>query len=68
MRAIARKTGARGLRAILEETMLDLMYDLPSRDDVKECVITAEVVQKKEQPLLVLDDEPKSEEDDEETA
>ena len=56
--AMKRKTGARGLRAIIEETMLDLMFDLPSRDDVKECVITAEVVHKREQPLLVLDEQP----------
>lgn len=69
--AMKRKTGARGLRAIIEETMLDIMYDLPSRKDVKECVITAEVVQKKEQPLLVLDEDAgKSDEEteDEESA
>jgi ATP-dependent Clp protease ATP-binding subunit ClpX len=43
-KAIIRKTGARGLRAILEEILLDLMYDIPSSDDVTEVVINAEVV------------------------
>jgi ATP-dependent Clp protease ATP-binding subunit ClpX len=52
-----RNTGARGLRAILEESLLDLMYELPSRQDVRECLITAEVIQKKEKPILVLDDQ-----------
>jgi ATP-dependent Clp protease ATP-binding subunit ClpX len=51
-----RNTGARGLRAIMEESLLDLMYELPSRHDVRECLITAEVIQKKEKPILVLDD------------
>ncbi len=62
LRAVAkearkRNTGARGLRAVLEETLLDLMYELPSRNDVRECVITAEVVARKEKPILVLDDQ-----------
>jgi ATP-dependent Clp protease ATP-binding subunit ClpX len=62
VRAIAkeakkRNTGARGLRAIMEETLMDLMYELPSRNDVRECVITAEVVSRKEKPILVLDDQ-----------
>jgi ATP-dependent Clp protease ATP-binding subunit ClpX len=52
-RAIERKTGARGLRAIIEEILLDLMYDLPSYDDVTEVVINADVVDKKGAPLLV---------------
>ena len=51
-----RNTGARGLRAIMEETLVDLMYELPSRSDVRECVITAEAVSRKEKPILVLDD------------
>ena len=37
--AIKRKTGARGLRAIMEECMLDVMYDLPGKDNIKECII-----------------------------
>jgi len=52
-KAIARKTGARGLRAILEEHLLDLMYDLPGTEDVSEIVINADVVEKGAQPLLV---------------
>ena len=51
--AIMRSTGARGLRAILEEVLLNVMYDLPSRTDVERCVITAEVVLEKVNPTLV---------------
>ncbi|HHT01625.1 MAG TPA: ATP-dependent Clp protease ATP-binding subunit ClpX [Firmicutes bacterium] len=51
--ALQRKTGARGLRSILEDIMLDVMYDIPSRGDVARCVVTEEVVTKGEQPLLV---------------
>ncbi|MEE2787854.1 MAG: ATP-dependent Clp protease ATP-binding subunit ClpX [Myxococcota bacterium] len=53
--AIARKSGARGLRAILEEIMLDIMYDLPDLEDVRECVITEGVVLNGERPELVLE-------------
>jgi ATP-dependent Clp protease ATP-binding subunit ClpX len=53
--AVKRKSGARGLRAILEETMLDIMYKIPSIEDVKECVISEEVVMKKEEPLLLFE-------------
>ncbi|MBZ4682260.1 ATP-dependent Clp protease ATP-binding subunit ClpX [Thermodesulfobacterium sp.] len=52
--AYKRKTGARGLRAIIEEVMMDVMYELPSLGDVKECVITEEVVLKKERPILIF--------------
>ena len=51
--AILRGTGARGLRAILEEVLLNTMYELPSRKDVTRCVIDREVVQKKVNPTLV---------------
>lgn len=51
--ALRRKTGARGLRAILEELMTDVMYDLPGRTNVRECVITDEVVSHKKEPILV---------------
>ncbi len=51
--AILRATGARGLRAILEEVLLDVMYDLPSRTDVERCVIDADVVLEKVNPTLV---------------
>lgn len=52
--AVKRKSGARGLRAILEEIMLDIMYEIPDREDVRECVITEGVVVNKEQPELNL--------------
>ena len=53
--AIKRKTGARGLRAIIEEIMLDIMYELPSLENVRECVITEDVVLKNEKPMLVYE-------------
>jgi len=59
IRAQSRKTGARGLRSILEEVMLDVMYDLPSLQGVKKCVINKEVIEKKEQPTLIYTDRPK---------
>ncbi|MDI6782972.1 MAG: ATP-dependent Clp protease ATP-binding subunit ClpX [bacterium] len=52
--AIKRGSGARGLRAILEDVMLDIMFDLPSREDIRECIITGEVVQKKKSPILIF--------------
>ena len=58
-KAIERKTGARGLRSIIEETMLDIMYDIPSREDVEKCLITKETVEKKGEPTLVLLDKKK---------
>jgi ATP-dependent Clp protease ATP-binding subunit ClpX len=51
--ALLRGTGARGLRAILEEVLLNIMYDLPSRTDIGKCVITGEVVLEKVNPTLV---------------
>lgn len=57
--AIRRNTGARGLRSILEDLMLNVMYDLPSRNDVSKCVVTPEVVMKKEEPLLVMTEKVK---------
>jgi len=53
--AVNRKAGARGLRAILENTMLDIMYDIPSRNDVKEVVINEDVVKKGEKPILLFE-------------
>ena len=52
--AIKRNVGARGLRIIMEELMLDMMYNLPSRRDIKEVVITEEVVHTKTQPMMVF--------------
>ena len=60
--AIKRNTGARGLRAILEDLMLDVMYDIPSRKDVTKCVVTREAVEKKEKPLLLTEERPKKKE------
>jgi ATP-dependent Clp protease ATP-binding subunit ClpX len=59
--AMKRKSGARGLRSILENVMLDLMYDIPSRDDVEECVINEEVIEQGSNPLMVLKQEPEAE-------
>lgn len=64
IRAIAReaekrKTGARGLRAVLEERLLDIMYDLPSRTDVTKCIITKDVVLSGVAPILVTSDRGK---------
>ena len=53
--AIARKSGARGLRSILENMMLDIMYEIPSRDDVSEVVINEEVVRHGAEPMMVYD-------------
>jgi len=55
--ALDRRTGARGLRALMEEVMLDVMYEIPSRPGISECVITRDVVQKKQDPLMVVDGE-----------
>jgi ATP-dependent Clp protease ATP-binding subunit ClpX len=52
-KAMEQKTGARGLRTVLEEIMLDVMYNIPSESDVSKCVITAAAIEKKEGPLLV---------------
>ncbi len=52
---MARKIGARGLRLILEDLMLDLMYQLPSRSDITECVITKEVVENKTAPIILME-------------
>jgi ATP-dependent Clp protease ATP-binding subunit ClpX len=52
--AIKRKTGARGLRGIMEEVMLEAMYDIPSRDDVVKVQVTKETVEKRDPPIVVL--------------
>lgn len=52
-KAIERKTGARGLRSIIEGIMLDVMFELPSRDDINKCVITKESVLGQEKPVLL---------------
>ena len=57
-KALERKTGARGLRGIMEKLMTNVMYELPSRKDVKKCIITKETVEKGSDPELILE-EPK---------
>ena len=64
LRVIARKTidrgtGARGLRAVMESIMLDVMFDLPGRMDIREVVVTRETVEESNQPLLILEPEAK---------
>jgi len=56
-RSIDKKTGARGLRSILENILLDTMYSLPSKNSVEEVVVNSEVVKKKREPLLIYGDE-----------
>ena len=51
--AIARNTGARGLRAIIEKLMMNLMYEMPSRSDIKRCVITKNMIEANEEPVLI---------------
>ncbi|HBV51351.1 MAG TPA: ATP-dependent Clp protease ATP-binding subunit ClpX [Clostridiales bacterium] len=51
--AIARKTGARGLRAIVESAMLDVMYDVPTKEDVQKCIITADTIRNGVPPTLI---------------
>jgi ATP-dependent Clp protease ATP-binding subunit ClpX len=65
LRAIAkkathRKTGARGLRAILEEVMLDVMYEIPSQKGIRECVLNEDTITKKERPLLIYEQQAES--------
>ena len=59
--AMKRKSGARGLRAILEDIMLDIMYDLPSRDNIEECIINEDVIKKRGEPILVYSNNKKKE-------
>jgi ATP-dependent Clp protease ATP-binding subunit ClpX len=51
--AMTRNTGARGLRTIIEEIMLDIMYEIPSRADIKRCVVTEDSVLRRRHPLLL---------------
>jgi len=59
-RALKRKSGARGLRSILEKVMLDLMYEIPSREDIEECVVSEEVIEQGQEPLVVYKREVES--------
>ena len=71
-KALARETGARGLRSIIELALLDVMFELPSRKDVSKCVITKETISKCQRTTLVTSgaaaEEPEEEELTEESA
>lgn len=58
-KALERKTGARGLRGILEKAMTDIMYEIPSREDVNKCIITKETIDQEVEPTLMLVDPEK---------
>ena len=64
-KAIELKTGARGLRGILENVMTDIMYEIPSRKDVEKCIITKETIDKEIEPKLLLIDQSKAKAHDE---
>lgn len=59
-KAMLRKTGARGLRTILEEIMLDVMYEIPSQKGIKECLVTEETIVQKEKPILIYEKQVES--------
>jgi ATP-dependent Clp protease ATP-binding subunit ClpX len=52
-KAMLKKTGARALRSIVEDFMLDIMYELPNKKDIEKCVITRDVVEKGEEPIFL---------------
>ena len=56
--AIERKSGARGLRSIIENAMLDTLFDLPGRKDIRKCIITKDVIEKGEKPRLEIGEPP----------
>jgi ATP-dependent Clp protease ATP-binding subunit ClpX len=51
--AIRHKTGARGLRTVLEDTLMEVMYDIPSRTDIKKCIVSGETIRSRKRPLLL---------------
>jgi ATP-dependent Clp protease ATP-binding subunit ClpX len=57
---LKRKAGARGLRSILESIMLDIMYDLPSQSNIKECIISEETIVRKEKPIVLYEKKAES--------
>lgn len=58
--AIERKTGARGLRSIVENAMMDIMYEIPSEKNVKECIVNEDTILKNKKPILVYDNQKES--------
>jgi ATP-dependent Clp protease ATP-binding subunit ClpX len=67
-KALARETGARGLRSIIEEVLLEVQFELPSRRDVEKCVVTKETIDKGTHPTLVTVALPDDEHQDEAAA
>ncbi len=61
-KALERETGARGLRSIIEEVLLGVQFELPSRRDVRKCVVTRETIEKGLQPTLVTEAAPDEDE------
>ena len=61
-KALERETGARGLRSIIEEILLEVQFELPSRRDVKKCVVTKETIEKGLPPTLVTEAAPEDDE------
>ncbi|MBZ4664964.1 ATP-dependent Clp protease ATP-binding subunit ClpX [Mahella sp.] len=59
-KALERNTGARGLRAILEDIMLNIMYDIPSREDIEKCVITEDTIVNHTEPMIIISEIQKS--------
>jgi ATP-dependent Clp protease ATP-binding subunit ClpX len=57
-KALARKSGARGLRSVMEAAMLDVMYDLPSKSNVQECVISEQVITNGDYPVILYQNSP----------
>ena len=60
-KALERETGARGLRSIIEEVLLEVQFELPSRRDVKKCVVTKETIERGQSPTLVTEAAPEEE-------
>ncbi|MBU1138555.1 MAG: ATP-dependent Clp protease ATP-binding subunit ClpX, partial [Proteobacteria bacterium] len=54
-KALSRKSGARGLRSVIEAAMLDVMYDLPSQENVQECVISEQVINDGDYPVILYE-------------
>lgn len=59
-KAIERKTGARGLRSIIEDIMRDIMYEIPSNPQIEKCIITKNTVEGTDKPIIVLRKETKN--------
>ena len=58
--ALKRGSGARGLRSVFEEVMMEIMFDIPSRNDIEECIVDEDVIRKKKPPILESRDKKKA--------